>query len=363
MSHRIELFRPSVPKWDQYRQYLEMMDKNAHYSNFGPLHELFSTRLAEHFCVDTSQLQLFNSGTFALVAALHSLKKVDRKYCLLPSWTFVATAQAVVEAGLTPVFLDVDFESMQLTAQELNQVPKEILEQTSVAIIVSPFGAPLILNGIQEFKQKFDIEILCDCAAGFESLKKVDFPTVISLHATKTFGIGEGGLLLSQDGDLIKNSKAYSNFGFMGERRSKSGGINGKLSEMHCAVGLGLLDVWGETRNAYYESAGNYLNELGDTCHFQKGWGADWVSSTCVMRLLNKKQKEGVRDDLASQGIASRDWWNGGCHLEPFFEAQDCIGQLVITRELARNTLGVPFYKGISAVDTLQVGQIIRGCI
>jgi dTDP-4-amino-4,6-dideoxygalactose transaminase len=344
----IELFRPSVPKLASYQHYLERMDSSGLYSNFGPLHSEFSDRLAQHFSISIGQVQLFNNGTFALIAGLRSLKQSNKPYCLLPSWTFVATAQAVVEAGLEPIFVDVDINSMQLTAEQLNSVSPEILNRVSVVLIVAPYGAPLNYLGIEQLKERYGFNVLCDCAAGFESIKQVVYPTMVSLHATKTFGIGEAGLLLALDDQLIKESKAYSNFGFKGQRSSIDGGVNGKLSEITCAVGLGLMDCWIGTRSGYYETAQNFINAFGNRLCFQEGWGVNWVSSTCVIRLPSPQKKELLIDVLSKNKIDCRDWWNQGCHNEPFFKKNKRADSLKNTENLAKTTLGIPFFKGMS---------------
>ena len=345
----IELFKPSVPSLEHYFSYIKQVDQNRNYSNFGPLSTLFKSRLAEKFSLsDPSCIELFSSGTMALIGALEILKKPGRPYCLLPSWTFVATAQAVIAAGLEPIFLDVDDGSMQLDAAIIGAVTEEVLSKTSVVLVVAPFGSPLNLDGFENLKDRFGLEILCDCAAGFESTKDIKFPTVISLHATKTFGIGEGGLLISPSLDLISAVRSYSNFGFEGGRSAKRFGINGKLSEFHCAVGLGALDMWGESRENYYHKSRLYLEAARDLAvTFQSGWGVDWISSTCVVKCPSKEAKASLQAHLDNAGIQHRNWWNQGCHYEPFFKDFKKFGSLENTLKLAEITIGLPFYRDI----------------
>jgi len=352
----VDLFKPSVPLLESFLDYLKGIDQAKMYSNFGPVHYRFKERLAIHFKTHISRLELFSSGTMALVAAMQNLKKKDRPYCLLPSWTFTATAQSVVAAGLTPIFLDVELDSMQLTSAVVRKVPEHILEQVSVVLVVSPFGAPLELLGFEVDCSKYGFDILCDCAAGFESFKKVDFHTMISLHATKTFGIGEGGLLLSPSEDLIANARGYINFGFHGSRQSSQLGVNGKLSEFHAAIGLAALDLWESSKNSYYQKAKKYLEfSLGKDWCFQNGWGEDWVSSTCVIRFNTAQQKLKAIKKLTNLKIQTRDWWNQGCHLEPIFKEHQFLNFDKNTHFLAQTTLGIPFYREISEIDINQI--------
>ena len=76
-------------------------------------------------------------------------------------------------------------------------------------------------------------------------------PVMVSLHATKVFGVGEGGLILCRDSELLRRCGRALNFGFDGSRDALTTGFNGKMSEYHAAVGLAALDGWPQTRAAF----------------------------------------------------------------------------------------------------------------
>jgi dTDP-4-amino-4,6-dideoxygalactose transaminase len=331
------------------------------YSNFGPIQAEFKGRLASLFKMKSEQLELFSSGTMALVAALTALKNINKPYCILPSWTFVATAHSVLAAGLEPIFVDVDLHSMQVTQKEIDSLPQGILEKVSVVLLVAPFGASLNLDGIDLLSKKYGFAVLCDCAAGFESVKAPIFPTIVSLHATKMFGIGEGGVLISADEDLIKKSHTYINFGFDGGREAKHLGVNGKLSEFHAAVGLAGLDAWHESLNLYRHKADLYLQAAkGANIQFQVGWGRDWLSSTCVIKLPSFSIKKGLEERLSKKGIQHRNWWNQGCHRELAFKGASVPTALENTEYLANVTLGIPFFRDISNTSVECIFEILR---
>jgi dTDP-4-amino-4,6-dideoxygalactose transaminase len=342
----MDLFKPSVPPLESYIDDLRVMDKNGWYSNFGPFYHQFREGLATHFKSTAQHIELFCSGTMALTAGLAALKEDNKPYCILPSWTFIASAQAVVAAGLTPYFIDVDFETMQVTENELNQVPEAILKETSAILVVAPFGAPIKDLGLSHFSHKHGIEILVDAAAGFESYTYPNFNTMISLHATKTFGIGEGGLLISSDTKFIERTHQYSNFGFTyGNRTADEIGVNGKISEMASIVGLAALKNWPTLCQQYYEKTKFYLDSKKiQPFEFMEGWGKTWVSSTCVVRFKTKDYKEETIQKLNEKNIPHRDWWNRGCHLETAFSEFKNELSLSNTNQLAGRTLGIPFH-------------------
>jgi dTDP-4-amino-4,6-dideoxygalactose transaminase len=342
----MDLFKPSLPPLESYIDDLKIMDQNGWYSNFGPFYHHFRDGLAAHFKCTPQNIELFCSGTMALTAGLAALKIENKPYCILPSWTFVASAQAVIAAGLTPYFIDVDFETMQVTENELAAVPEAILKETSAILVVAPFGAPIKDLGLSAFSKKHGIEILVDAAAGFESYMYPNFNTMISLHATKTFGIGEGGLLISGDSTFIERARQFSNFGFTyGNRTSDVIGVNGKISEMASIVGLAALKNWPTLRQNYYDKAKVYIDfKTTNIFEFMDGWGREWISSTCVVRFKSEKDKEATIQNFKDKNIPHRDWWNRGCHHELVFESSLNITNLNNTEILKETSLGIAFH-------------------
>jgi dTDP-4-amino-4,6-dideoxygalactose transaminase len=341
----MDLFKPSVPPLESYIDDLRIMDQNGWYSNFGPFYHQFRDGLAAHFKCTPPNIELFCSGTMALTAGLAALKIENKPYCILPSWTFVASAQAVIAAGLTPYFIDVDFETMQVTENELAAVPEAILKKTSAILVVAPFGAPIKDLGLSTFSKKHGIEILVDAAAGFESYKYQSFNTMISLHATKTFGIGEGGLLISSNSQFIERAHQFSNFGFTyGNRTSDAIGVNGKISEMASVVGLAALKNWPTLRQNYYDKAKVYIDsKTTNIFEFMNGWGREWISSTCIVRFKSEKDKKETIQNFKENNISNRDWWNRGCHCEKAFKLTSKFSSMQNTNELTNKTLGIPF--------------------
>ena len=110
-------FRPRLPPAAAVQPYLQEIDRNRWYTNFGPLLERFEARLAAHYGMDRACLVSLANCTLGLTLALESCEPEPGGLCALPSWTFVATPAAVRRAGLTPWFLDVDPASWQLTPE------------------------------------------------------------------------------------------------------------------------------------------------------------------------------------------------------------------------------------------------------
>src|SRR5688500_4841165 len=110
----IPVHRPQLPTSHLIMPYLKRIDEARWYSNFGPLVNEFETRLAEHFSVMPKMVATAVNGTLMLIATLRALNVPENSFCIMPSWTFVATASAAHYAGLTPYFVDVDRDTQAL---------------------------------------------------------------------------------------------------------------------------------------------------------------------------------------------------------------------------------------------------------
>ena len=188
----IPVARPLLPTADATRPYLDRIDATRFYSNFGPLARELEARLAVHFGLSPDCVVSAANGTLALTAALATVTR-GAGTCLMPSWTFCGSAHAVVAAGLKPHFLDVDPRSWglgpEVATRALEQVP-----DVSAILPVAPFGAPVDVAPWEALTRASHIPVLIDAAAAFDGQQIGTTPVVISLHATKILGAGEGAI-------------------------------------------------------------------------------------------------------------------------------------------------------------------------
>jgi dTDP-4-amino-4,6-dideoxygalactose transaminase len=273
----------------------------------------------------------------------------------MPAWTFVATAHAVLQAGLTPWFLDVDHETWALSPQIVLDALPRAPGPVAAVIPVSPFGSPVDTGSWLKLREQTGLAVLIDAAAAFDTAHDGALPTIISLHATKVLGIGEGGLVASNDTLLIDRLRQLTCYGFKGSRESAMPATNAKLSEYAAAVGMAGLDMWPTTRMRYGLVAQGLriaLSGITDV-QFQSGWGSHWVSSVCVVRLP-EGSADRVEQRLSAEGIDTRRWWARGCQGHPAFAGLPHT-PLAVTERLADSTLGLPYAMDL---DGRMIGRI-----
>jgi len=333
--------KPLLPAFPALEPYLRRIDANRWYSNLGPLVLELEDRLADRFVRPTRIITCAN-GTQAITFALRAAGATEG-FCAVPAWTFVATAHAAIQAGLTPWLLDVDPDTWMLDPAAVREALKHAPGKVAAVIPVSAFGRPLDLEAWAAFRDETGIAVVADCAAGIDALDRAPVPVTVSLHATKALGIGEGGFVATEDPDLAERLREETNFGFRTPRLSESAATNAKVSEYAAAVGLAALDAWPNTRIRLLR-AGQQLRmalALDPAITFQSGWGVSWVSTTCIVGVPEGRANA-LGDAAREMGIETRQWWGAGCHRHPAFLDLPQTS-LEVTDRLAVSTLGLPF--------------------
>jgi dTDP-4-amino-4,6-dideoxygalactose transaminase len=340
----ISILRPRLPTTGALNQYLNRIEQGRLYSNFGPLVCELEERLAERVDLSPSSVVTAANATLALTAALLAQSPRAGSFCLMPAWTFVASPLAAIAAGLVPYFVDVAPDDWLIRPNSLAEIASGMAGDVGAVMPVAAFGQPVDVCSWDAFRHDTGLAVVIDSAAGFDAMRVGDVPNVVSLHATKVLGSGEGGFVASRDTDLVRRIQTYLAFGFCGSREALVPGFNGKMSEYHAAVGLASLDGWDEARKSFVARARTYARAFdgSSVVRLQPGFGGRWVSSTCVVTLPDG-MGDRVANHLAASSIDTRHWWGRGAHTHPAtrFLPNGCLD---ITANLAASTLGLPFY-------------------
>jgi dTDP-4-amino-4,6-dideoxygalactose transaminase len=354
--------RPKLPSAGRIAPYLDEIDRSRIYSNFGPLARSLEDRLAEHFGLGSGTVTTVANGTLGLTLALMAQDAQPNTLCLMPAWTFVASPHAAMMAGLTPYFVDVDPETWAIDVDAVAGMISTAPSAVGAIMPVAPFGRPLNIGAWDRFRARTKLPVVIDAAAGFDGLAPGDTPAVVSLHATKVIGVGEGGFVASRDTELIRAIQARSNFGFLGNRQSMARAANAKLSEYHAAVGHAALDEWAAMRAEWMTLAATYRKALArsNRVQFQHGFGESWIASTCILYFAGGAAA--IETALASGGIESRRWWGDGAHAHPATRGL-LRSVLPNTELLAKSTLSVPFYRDLPPEDMRNVAEHVLGAV
>jgi dTDP-4-amino-4,6-dideoxygalactose transaminase len=364
---RFPVLRPLLPTADKLLPYLQRIDDARWYTNFGPLLKEFEAGLAQHFALDDDQLVTCTNATLAMTQILRAFDILPDSLCVMPSWTFVATPASAIWGGLQPYFVDVDPVSWLIRPEDVREIAAK--QRVGAVIVVSAFGAPLDVAVWEEFNRSTGIPVVIDAAAGFDGFARYgeqqsSVPVVISLHATKVSGIGEGAVVLTQDAALAKRVRQLGNFGFYGNRDAVVMGANTKMSEYVAASGLALLAEWPDRRQGWKELSVAFAAEVDATPELRcaPGFNEGWISSYGLVELPFWISAVTLSARLQACGVETRQWWSSGCHEENAY--RHCPhGPLPETERLGDQVIGLPFWLGLTTENITEIFQIIREVI
>lgn len=366
-QYPIRCLIPDLPAASELQPWLEQIDQNRWYSNFGPLLLEYESRLTEltgaaahgGLCVTTS------SGTAALELALSAMALPSRSRVLLPAFTFPATALAVLRCGLTPVFCDVCPDTWTLTPAIARAALRRV-DDAALVIPVATFGWPLPVQLWDEFSASQGIPVLIDAAPALGAqMVGAKTSAIFSLHATKPLGVGEGGAFATADPDFAERVRRLSNFGFH-QGQIASAGTNAKLSEYAAAVGLAQLQRWPVLRVRREVLWRSFREKLGsiDGVRMQ----AECSGAPAMLAVHIPRIGAAIGEALSRRGIETRRWYLPALHRHPVFARCRTIGgegnpAPVVTEELERGVVGLPFHTRLSEDDVVRTTDALAAAV
>ncbi len=241
----VSLIKADLPALDDIETELREILASGRITNFGKYVAGFEEATRAYLGARTCTT---SSGTMGLIFALQALGLQRGQKVILPSFTFVATAQAVLYAGGIPVFADVG-EDLTLDPGDLEYL-LDTHPDAAVVIGVHTFGLPCKVEALQQVidlagqKCRRQIPLLYDAAHAFGSsidgrrVGSFGDAEVFSLSVTKALVSVEGGLVSSCNGELIERVRKMRNYGIEADYNAHYPGLNGKMSELHALVGL-----------------------------------------------------------------------------------------------------------------------------
>ncbi len=349
-----------------------MARKARWYSNRGPCHELLVERLERYLGSGVSCIPVANA-TLGLMVTLRAMTGFapSRREVLMPAFTFAATVDAVLWAGLEPVFVDVEPESWHLDPNALEAGLRARSGKVAAVLAASTFGTPPAVahrEAWQTAAARAGVPLLVDSAAGFgatdevgQRLGRQGNAEVFSFHATKPFAIGEGGLVTTTDQALAIRILRLTNFGFDGGSVNEDIGLNAKLAEWPAATALAVLDVYDSILNARRSSAERILAALAPH-GFVRQRGAEGAAWQFVPVLAPTPEIRTAALTRARQkGIELRSYFSRPLHRMPAFAAARAVDGLRQTAKLAARALSLPMANDLSDKDVEAIVSCVIG--
>ena len=243
---RINVTAPSLAPLNEYIKELSHVWKTGVLTNNGPQVQRLERDLSKNLGLD--DFIAVTNGTVALQMAIKTLIKPGE--IITPAFSWIATASAIKSEGCTPVFCDINEQSLNIDILKI----EELITDRTVAIMpVHVFGNPCEVEALQAISQKYNIPIIYDAAHAVGSTRNgrsilyYGDISAVSTHATKIFNTGEGGGLYSRNPGIMDRLRKIRLFGHNDKKDIVMDGFNGKMSEIHAALGNANLKYYSET--------------------------------------------------------------------------------------------------------------------
>ena len=358
--------RPLLPPLEGFVDRLREVWASGWLANGGDQHRRLEQALAEH--LRCPNLSLFNNGTIALVVACQALRLSGE--VITTPFTFPATPHVLQWNNVTPVFADVEPDTMNIDPRAIERL---VTGRTTGILGVHVYGTPCRVEAIDEIARCFGLRVIYDGAHAFGAeidgrpIGAFGDATMFSFHATKLFHTAEGGALAVRDPDLKKRIDLLKNFGIRNENEVVMPGINGKMSELSAALGVEVLRHVEAERVERRRVAGVYLGRLA------RHEGVTALRPPANVR--DSLQYFVVRVDASRTGV-SRDQLHARLrefnivtrkYFQPLCSEYSCYrhlpsaqpSQLPVATRIAGEVLCLPFHGGLSDDDTHRICDAI----
>lgn len=342
----IPVAKPFLPPIEEYQKYLIGIWQRQWLTNMGPLASDLEIKLKEY--LGLNHLLFVTNGTVALQMAIRAL---DLKGEIITTpFSFVATTSSIVWEGCTPVFVDIDKDSLNIDASKIEE---RITEKTSAILATHVYGNPCDVIAIEKIAAKHNLKVIYDGAHAFgvkvfgKSIFEYGDISTCSLHATKLYHSGEGGLVVTKDKQILKKLAFIRNFGFNGPENFETLGINGKNSEFHAAMGLANFTYIQDIHKKRKEITEYYDIKLKGLNVIKPIWHKEATLNYAYYPVLFETEELMLQsmEQLKGHEIFTRRYFYPSLALTlPYVEKQ----KFKITDDSAKRVLCLPFYYDLS---------------
>ncbi|AKP52426.1 DegT/DnrJ/EryC1/StrS family aminotransferase [Cyclobacterium amurskyense] len=353
----ISVTKPFLPPQAEYEKYLSGIWKRQWLTNSGPLGSELEMKLKAH--LEVKHLLYVTNGTIALQMAIKALELKGE--IITTPFSFVATTSSIVWEGCSPVFVDIDPNSLNI---DPSRIEAAITENTSAILATHVYGNPCDVEAIEKIAQRHDLKVIYDGAHAFgvringKSIFDYGDISTCSLHATKLYHSIEGGLIMTKDPVLLKKLAYIRNFGFNGPEAFAELGINGKNSEFHAAMGLanfGYIEAIHQHRKALTERYDTMLRNLRAS---KPEWHGNASLNYAYYPLIfeNSEQMLNSLAKLQGNGIFPRRYFYPSLATTlPYVEAKT----MEITDDIASRILCLPLYFDLTSEEVDLIARLL----
>ncbi len=359
MTEPIHVTKTFLPPLEEYIEKLRKIWSSHNLTNNGPMVQELESKLQEYLGV--KHVILVSNGDAGLRLCLKSMELTDE--VITTPFTYVSTVSSIIWSGLKPVFADIEPNTLTIDPE---QIEKAITPRTSAILATHVYGNPCDVHRLKEIADKHDLKLIYDAAHAFgvkyngQRITNYGDVSMISLHATKLFHTGEGGLLATNNSKLAEQLEWRRRFGHDGPEKYHGVGINAKMSELHAALGLCNLKHINNIISQRKATFNQYIDQLDDSIlpikHLSLRPKCDWNYSYCPLILQSKKVAEDVEKALNTEKIFPRRYFYPSLNELPFLNYK----KMPASEKIAERILCLPLSANLTSTDVRSISSLIK---
>jgi perosamine synthetase len=313
-----------------------------------------------------------SSGTAGLHLCMLAFGIRPRDEVIVPSFTFVAVANAIRYVGANPVFVDIDPVTLNMDPERAEEA---ITNKTRAIVAVHTFGYPADMDALLTIARRHGLLLIEDAceAIGAEShgqkVGGLGDAGIFAFYPNKQITTGEGGMIVTRDSGVAKKIRALRNQGRYETDdwfQHSELGFNYRLSEMHCALGCAqmkriesMLTAREAVARAYHQLLDNCTDILLPPAYAPQGRISWFVYVVRLHERFTRAQRDAVLKHFASTGIGCGRYF-APIHMQPSYGAWRNSYFLPVTESVSACTLALPFFNKLTQTDVQHICAVLR---
>ena len=364
MSEGVPLFEIY---WDEneVKNAIDSITRGGYWAN-GPYVDQFEARLERFF--DREHAIAVNSGTTALIGALKAHEIGPGDEVIVPSFTFIATGNAVRLAGGEPVFADIELDTFGLDPDD---VRRKITTDTVAILPVHCYGGACKIDELAELASEHDLVLVEDAAEALgatrngEKVGTFGDSAALSFCQNKVVTTGEGGAILTDDERVARNLRLYRSHGRASEDYfddTTTGsyvtiGTNNRMSDVAASVGCAQMDkvqLLIEKRREVATRMNRAFESIRGVIPHGHGTSGRHVYQIYTVALDDFINRATVVDTLSERNIASKVYWDPPIHRTEYYRETHDQGNesLPVTDDISSRVLSLPLHPELTHEET-----------
>lgn len=352
----INVTKSYLPPLGEFNKYLERIWESNWLTNQGPLSKTLEDELMHY--LELSNIQVTCNGTMALQLAIRALELKGE--VITTPYSYVATTNSILWENCIPRFADIDSTTYCIDPTEIENA---ITDSTSAILATHVYGIPCDIEAIETIAEKYHLKVIYDGAHAFgvkvsgKSIFNFGDISSLSFHATKLFHTVEGGALVTNSEELSRKIELLKTFGHRYDVYSTLG-INGKMSEVHAAMGLSILPHINEIISSRKQVTLKYQDCLNkqNIRLLTIPENVEYNYAYFPIFFESEKTALKVKSELNEANIFPRRYFFPSLNTLPFVAGQECP----ISETSAKSVLSLPLYHDLSGSAIEMICSIIN---